>query len=47
MRIPALPQTKEIGLKRRGLLYKLFRLRQAFSKRSVKKRSFVRIPPRK
>lgn len=45
MRIPALPQTKEIDLKRRRIVFKI--LRQILSKKSSKKRSFVRIPPRK
>ncbi|WP_251400785.1 hypothetical protein [Ureibacillus chungkukjangi] len=45
MRIPALPQTKDIEFKRRRLLFRL--LRQILSKRAVKKKPFVRIPPRK
>jgi len=45
MRIPALPQPKDTELKRRRVLFKF--LRQIFSKGTPKKRSFVRIPPRK
>ena len=45
MRIPALPQTKDMDFKRRRLLFKL--LRQILSKKAAKKRPFVRIPPRK
>ncbi|HWK21858.1 MAG TPA: hypothetical protein VNS08_02400 [Ureibacillus sp.] len=45
MRIPALPEPKEMELKKRGTVLKL--LRQIFSKRNENKRSFVRIPPRK
>lgn len=45
MRIPALPQSKEIDFKRRSVLFRL--LRQILLKRAAKKRPFVRIPPRK
>ncbi len=45
MRIPALPQTREIDSKRRSIVFRL--LRQILPKKHAKKRSFVRIPPRK
>jgi len=45
MRMPALPQAKDFELKRRGIFFRF--LRQILAKRSVKKKSFVRIPPRK
>lgn len=45
MRIPALPRVKEIENKRKTSFLKV--VRRILSKRIVKKRPFVRIPPRK
>lgn len=45
MRIPALPQQKDIGNKKGKWIFK--RVRNFFSKRIFKKRPFVRVPPRK
>lgn len=45
MRIPALPQQKEI--RNRGSKWFFKRIRNFFSKRIIKKRPFVRVPPRK
>lgn len=45
MRIPALPQSKELKIKPKGSLWKA--IRQIASKKIEKKRGFVRIPPRK